>query len=300
MATVEYTLVNAPYFLQVATGAPLYYSAQNFREFTSALLRRPGILGASQFRVVPTTDIGWSVKVTAGYVNIPGVNAGSQNLGGNYVAYLPTGSADILLPMRPPGSGTRTHKVFAAVFDPLYQGNATVAKIIVSEDTGAGAPDPVGAAGFLQLGTVAMSTGQSNIQTANIVNTAQHGGSGGNGTLVTLANGIANDGFAAGANWLRAKYRDGTVRYSGVIRKADDTAFGNTADIVIGTSPPDLIPARTQYLTGVCSRNVTGAIGTMTWQFTVATNGNLIARVPPGNAPLNLIFDGMTYDLDLN
>lgn len=302
MATAEYTLTKAPYFLQVATGTPLYYSAEDFRAFTAAFQQRSGVLGPSDFKVSQATDIGWSIAVIRGHVNIDRLYSNGSTMDNqNYVVHMPANADPILIPWRPPGTGTRTHKVFIAVFDPLVQGNATEAKIIISEDVGSGAPKPVGAAGYLQLATITMTAGQPNIQTKDITNTARHGGNGSNDILYSPYLGAAyqevgTDG--ATSYPFTGRYEDGVMRLSGGVEKKDHTAISSATDIVLGTPPPDLIPARDQFLTGVCTKNASGATGTMSWQCCITANGLIIARMPNTNAPLRLYFDGIAYDLD--
>lgn len=302
MATAEFVLAKAPYFLQVATGTPLYYDAQSFREFNGSHQRRPGILGVEDFWVTQNIDVGWSLQVLGGYANIvQAVGAGGpgQNIGGVYTVYMPLNKPDIVIPWRPPGSGTRTHKLFLAVYDPLIQGNATQAKIVATEDVGSGAPAPVGAAGYLQIATFTMVGGQSNLQNKDIQNLAQHGGNIGEYYDMDslLASPYTSVGASGAPQNFRVRYEDGTVRLCGAISQKSGLAFPNAADITLGVMRNGMVPKVNKYLTGVCAKNTSGASGTMTWQCVVASNGNIIARIPSTNAPLSLVFDGMTYDL---
>lgn len=300
MATAEYTLTKAPYFLQVATGASLYYSAEAFREYTGAYQPRAGILGYDHLRVVQSFDVGWELQVLGGYANLrqTATNA-EQHLGGLYTVYHRLNQF-LTIPWRPPGSGTRTHKVFVAVFDPLIQGSATVAKIMATEDVGSGAPDPVGATGYLQLATFTMVGGQANLQDKDIQNIAQHGGDHSEYVDLTLslASGYSGAGFPGGPDDFRGVYSNGTIRLSGMITKQSGNFPGNT-DTVIGTLPPGFRPKRLRYLTGACSVSTAGTSGgTFTWRLTIAANGTMTARIPSTQAVPNLVFDGMTYDLD--
>lgn len=289
MATAEYTIPATPFFLQVPTGSPIYYSAKDFRNYTGSMQRRIGILGSSHFRIQQATNVGWTIKVNSGYANV----------GIFYMVFL-ADDIELSIPMRPPTSGTRVHKVWVAVYDPEIQGNTGEARIVVTEDPGTGAPTPTGAAASLPIGTISIAKGQANIQNTNIVNNAQHGGSSSDffDLSTYLADGYSNAGSPTGTDNFRGVYDNGVVRLSGMIKK-DSGNFPSNTDINIGTMHANLRPKRHRYLTGACAVSATGtAGGTYTWRFSLDPDGTMTARIPSTQAPPHLMFDGIAYDLD--
>jgi hypothetical protein len=295
VATAELSVPGYPFFLQEdpASTNQIYYSAKDFRNYTAAFQRRSGVLGSSHFLITQADNVGFKIKLHSGYVNV----------GGFYIVHLPT-DVEILLSGAgwKPNSGTVVHKVFAVVYDEYVAGTDNKATVLVTQDTGSGAPNPSGsAAAYLQLATITVTSTQANIQNANIDNTARHGGSAAEYEPLGpyLRSGFEDAGSAATTANFRALYDSGTVRLGGMIKKTSG-AFPSGQDFYIADMHSNLRPSRTRFLTGACTKstNTGSATGSYTYQLIINPSGIMTARIPSTQAPLNLMFDGITYDLD--
>jgi hypothetical protein len=296
VATAELDVPGYPFFLQEdpASPNPIYYSAQDFRNYTAAFQRRPGVLGSSHFLVTQADNIGFKVKVNSGYANV----------GGYYIVYLPN-DVEVPLTWTTPATGTATHKVFIVVYDELWSGTVNKAQILISQDTGAGAPYPTGTAAYLELATITVTSTQSNIQNQHIANIAQHGGSAGPYVLLApyLTAGHESGGSPGGGAPIRAIYDSGFVRLSGSVQRGDGNPFAKDTEIHFCTMHPNLRPTHSVFLTGVASVSTTGPAGTLTFRLSIYPDGRMTARVPATDSPANqsvkyLTIDGLTYDLD--
>lgn len=291
MATAELDIPGYPFFLQEdpASPNPIYYSAQDFRNYTAALQRRPGILGLGDFHLTQADNIGFKVKVHYGYIVV----------GGYYIAYLPN-DTEMALPWTTPTTGTVTHKAFVAIYDELVTGSINKATVVITQDTGAGAPNPTGAAAYLQTATISVSSTQSNIQNSHIKNIVQHAGGG--GAYLPLAfylkSNLTPAGTVGGPADFRAMYHDGFIRLSGRVAKVDGTNFTSDVEVPIGTMHPNLSPKYAVYLTGVTNVSTGNKSGTMTFRLTILPDGTMTARIPDTQTVKFLTFDGLTYDLD--
>lgn len=291
MATTEQDIPGYPLFLQedAQSTTPIYYSAKDFRTYTKALQFTPGILTTGSFRVTQADNIGFAVRITAGWANI-----------GDYITSL-ANHTELTLDWTTPPTGTRTHRIYAAIYDELIAGLTNKAKLIAIEDTGTGAGTPPGAAAYLELATIKIAAGQPNIQNKDITNTAPHGGNQSNPTDLTpyLTAGISPAPATPGPSGPRAITTAGAVRLSGRIQKTNGSTFATNTEIPLGTTHPNMRPKYTQYPTGTCALSTTGtAGGTMTYRLTINPDGTLTARIPTYQDTKYLLFDGITYDLD--
>lgn len=285
---VSSTLADEPFFLQKDVGAadPIYYSAADFRRFFTGIMPRTGILGSAHFLVTQADNVSMKVKVNSGYAVV-----------GRYLVHSPNDeSIELGSPFTGDPPDARTHKVYLTVYNELEQGTGFAAKIEVVMDEGSGANPPAGAANYLQLATVTVAPGQGNIQNQHINNTVRHGGNAAEYTYLDpyLATGISVSGTGIEP---RALYTNGFVRLSGSIKRSNGDPFAAGDDTIIGTMHSNLRPSRGVVLIGATSIS-TGSASGYAWRLTIGTDGTMTARLPNNQAPDNLIFDGMSYDLD--
>jgi hypothetical protein len=295
VATATQILTDAPFFLQKDSGEaqPIYYSAADFRRYTAAIQRRSGILGSSAFLVTQADNVGWSIKVNSGHCNV----------GGEYIVSLGT---DVTIRLDTAGFNTnptapRTHKVWIAIQDGLFTGNDYDARIVITEDTGSGAPTPPNVSKSIQIASVVIAASQSNIQNSHIINSARHGGTGAEHLYLEpyLASGIAAAGATDGAHDPRAQYDNGRVHLSGAVKQANGAHFLAGQTTTLGVMHSNLRPARKQYLVGATSLSDTGTTGGIpSWRLQIDPAGTMTAYINYLSAPNSLLFDGMTYDLD--
>jgi len=294
VATTEIDIVGHPFFQQEpsASTTPIYYSAEEFRNYTDSMHRRPGVLGTTHMTVTQATNIGFKIKVANGYA-----------LMGGYIVDLPD-DTEVDMPWAKPPTGTRTHKVFIAVYDQLAASPVSKARIVATEDTGSGAPNPAGAVAYHELATIKVSSTQANIQNVNITNTAQHGGSMGDYFILDsyTTGSYASGGSDApgGQAHFRAIHNAGVVRLSGRLVRFDGSDFPSNVELHICTLPKHLWPKHLLYLTGTSSDAGpnSGPSGTMTFRLTIFADGIMKVRTPSTQSPQHLFFDGMSYDLD--
>ena len=284
-----------PFFLEEdpASTNPIYYSAQDFRNYSVAFNRRVGVLGATYLRVTQGANVGMRIRIGYGWANV-----------GGYVVYVPGPDRELEMPWAKPTTGTVVHKVYLAVYDEFVSGSVNMAQFIVTQDTGAGAPSPPGAAATLLLATVTVSSTQPNIQNANIKNVAQHGGGSGDYLMLepwlTAEYASAYNAGTDGTADMRCIYNSGVVRLSGRLARKDGLDFVTNKDLTICKLPIYMWPKYQQYLTGTSSDAGpnTGPSGTMTFRLNIAPDGTMIARIPSTQTPQHLMFDGISYDMD--
>lgn len=289
MATTETDIPGYPFFLQEDpdTTTPIYYSAKDFRNYTAAFFGRAGTIGTSGFRVTQATNIGFKIRVNTGYATLTG----------GYLTYLPA-DIEITLGWTTPVSGTVNHKVFIAIYDELISGNLNKAKIVITQDTGSGAPNPVGAAAYLQIAAIKVTASQPNIQNKDITNTALHGGS--HAPYVDISPYLQpgyNPATGGGQPGPRAVYDNGFVHLSGAVIKASGNYPRNT-ELHFGDTHPNMRPKYAHYMTGTTSVSDTNNGGTMTYRLTINTDGTMTARLPNTNDCNYIHLDNITYDLD--
>lgn len=168
MATVWYDLPTQPLMLQAVVGDDaINYNASDVRLMLGALYPRPGRIGLGDalFLYPRAAGANWSLDVQAGQAVIASnSNAYAPE---RYLVTLPARTNLSLIGFNTAPTVTRTHKVWIAVDDKSTSGTTYKGRIIVTEDTGAGAPDPV-TSFFTQIGTVQFSPGQSNITAGNL------------------------------------------------------------------------------------------------------------------------------------
>lgn len=161
-------------WIQVAAGeTEIEYFGPQLRAMNGLIWSSQGVTGPDQCKITQAADpianpwtiaIGWGGAV----VNESGGQAR------RYVTRVPDMEVNCSTLNTAP-TAARTHSVWVAVFDTTGRHGA---EIVVTEDTGSGAPNPSGAAGYVKLGTLTIKPGQTSIANADIVNlpeTAQLG-----------------------------------------------------------------------------------------------------------------------------
>lgn len=291
MATVTATLPVLPFFLQASDEDPtIYYSAADFRQFTSALIGTPGIMTAASFYVDESSPVGWSVTVGAGSACV-----------GNYLVRMTSAVTLSLLTFNTSPAATRTHKVWLVIYDSLITeadinaDNASDynARIVVTEDTGSGAPAPENATAYINLATVSVAPGQSYVRASDITDARPHAAPGAAPFVLTLAEGVTDAAGSANTSPVRAKYMNGQVTLSGAVTKAGGFAIGE--QFLLATLPKNFRPNRKKFLAGAAG---SADVATDAWRLTISTVGSMFAWIPSGTGPGVLFLDGIVFDLD--
>lgn len=300
MATVSYEIPEKPFFMQVKPGDtdPIMYSASDFRRYTAALSRRPGVLSGPSFVVSQTATVGFSVHINSGYAHI---GAGTDF---DYIVHLGTPKDMTLTGFNPAPTTERNHSVYIAIYDALFSGTGYNASLVITEDTtGVGAPAPSGARTSLLLATITVKPGQALIQNENISNVAKHGGASDDWTdlspYLSTSFKVATD--LLGVTTFEAQYHEGQVRMGGAIQRNSGNFAGGTV-YIIGFMPLNLRPKQVRYVTCPCSRNMPDTVAD-TGGYTVRLqidpgDGQMHLRTPTGQTPSWVGFDGVTYDID--
>lgn len=150
----------------VAPDADLSYTAKNFRYLLYGMYSGSGVLSSAYFKVAPRSlGASYSVDVALGAAICDGA-AGSTE---RYFAFLPAGININLSTINTNPPATRTHKIWLAIYDKLEGSTDYGGKLVFTEDTGAGAPNPSGSpTSAMLLATVAVSPGQPSIQAGHI------------------------------------------------------------------------------------------------------------------------------------
>lgn len=289
-----------PFFQQAVAGdTPIVYTSTDFRLHSTAILRRSGILDSQDLWVSQAANVGFRIKVAFGAANV-----GGAGVNGAYLVNLPASVEISLLGFNTSPPATRTHQVWVAVYDKQIQGLTDYSgRIVVTEDKGIGAPDPVDgswigqAVASLPLATVTMGPGQPNVQNSNIVNNPRHGGvSGSYYSLVNNVYTIYENNSGSDAADFRVWYHNGTARLGGSVRPKTGTFVPSpAAGVTIGRLPPYFWPQSARYLT--CATTFDGG-GGFTCRLRIDTDGALVLHIPAGQKPSAVVFDGLTYDLD--
>lgn len=303
MPTTSTKLSDMPFFMQRKVGSShdeISYTAAQFRNYTAALATRTGTLGSAQFLVTESANVGWTITVNSGYVRVGGSGA-------NYLVRLGADLPDLPVDVNHDPPLIRTHAVYVAVYDGQVSATADdyEARLVITEDTGAGAPIPPGPpAAYLPIATITVKPNQPNIQNADIRNTARHGGAA--GEYVPLEpylnpNLYESAGSSGGTAVFRAIYMSaGVVRLGGSIKRKDGKPFDGGESIDIGTMHSNFRPDRIRYLTCPCAITEphTDKSGTYTCRLTITPAGLMTIHMPVGQSPNQIFFDGVTYDLD--
>lgn len=297
MATVISALTLKPLFIQAAGGdTAIPYDGYLARVLLGAIWPRTGIVTTDSFTITPrAAGANFSVDVAGGMAVIGGA--------ADLDRYLLHQSAPInvsLTTFNTNPAATRTHKVWLAVYDKQKAAAGTLyqAAIVVTEDTGAGAPTPSGDSYMhsLQIGTVSITTGQASIGTGNIVNLLRHASSSSSGHYaIPISANIADATATTSLDTPRALRVGTLVHLSGGFVRTSGAAFAVNSTYILGNVAAPYRPDSDRFLVAPAS-----AAGSShaTYRLTVRTTGNLEALTPNDWAPPWLGLDGLTYELD--
>lgn len=284
MATYYETLPNKPLFLQAVGGDPaISYSAYEHRLLMGAIWPRVGAIGFSLRLAQRAAGANWSVDVSPGWAVL-----GNTAEYDRYLVHVPVTTT---LELDTPGSvfntapvATRTHRVFAAVYSKGVISAVDEARLVVTEDTGSGAPTPPSSpAYYLELGRFTIGTAQSNVSNAQITNTATHASMNTEPAAIALVGGHVSAGATP-----KLCIAGGRVVLSGTVQKGSGSFVAGTP-VTIGSLSSSVRPATNRYVMGVAEGNVAHRI-------TASSNGDLITTPKEATAWISL--DGLTYDLD--
>lgn len=289
MATVAVTLDYRPFFLQAAEGdTEILYSAFDMRRMLRAMYPRDGIIGHHSFLVTQAPAVGWSINVNEGYAML-----------GGYLVHMPADELVSLAAFNTSPTATRTHKVWLSVFDKLTTGSEYEAQIVVTEDTGVGAPSPTGAAVSMQLAHVSIANGQANIQNANINNTYKHSGAYDDPIALDPTGDMVDGNAEINTAPFAAREGNGIVRLSGAVRRSGSLRFQQGVMYTLATLTGTLRPKYSRWATTTCSVDVDNTeTGTYTARINVTPEGDLNVYIPSGQEPQWILLDGVTYELD--
>lgn len=291
MATAASNVTATPFFMEAASeDTAIPYTAADMRYFIGSIWFRSGIIGVNALQITQSPVVGWSVTVQTGYA-VVSLNLDNQR----YLVHVEEPVTVQLTGFNTSPSGVRTHRVFLAVEDKLYQGNEYTAKVIVTEDTtGAGAPDPADAVTWVQLGTVIIAPGQANIQDGQINNSVRHAWMGGSaspaGVAITTNASILDAAADKNTRYLSATYRNGLVTLTGAVKRFSGNPFDPSEPYNLFSLNSGWRPANTRYQIAAASDG--------NYRLTINTYGTVQADIPAGHTPMYLFLDGVTYELD--
>lgn len=175
MATVVSTLPITPLALQAVVGdTAVQYNAVDLRYLIGSLYPRSGRVGdyLSMWVFPNQAGANWSVDVNAGMAVVAGASTGVPE---KYLATLGTRTNVPLTGFNTSPSATRTHAAWIVIDDKnTSPGAGYAARIVLTEDTGSGAPNP-NYPFYFKLATFTIAPAQSNVNTANITNVAPRG-----------------------------------------------------------------------------------------------------------------------------
>jgi hypothetical protein len=168
MATAEATLDMTLLPQEAVTGddptPPLTYSAEEWRNLMYAKFPGVGICSLNSFTLAQRpAGANWSIEVSGGTAALPGPHTFDRF----YVADRRT-SFNIPLTGFVTPAATRNHKVWLAAYDRALGSDRYGASVVVTEDTGSGAPAPAGTAGHVQIGTITLPAGATTVLNSHL------------------------------------------------------------------------------------------------------------------------------------
>lgn len=302
MASIYEVLEHKPLFLQaVAPDDPIEYSAADMRLLAGAIWPRTGIITNDAFNVTQRANAaGWAIDVAPGMAVLGDSGGGTADR--YLVAQQQTVTIDLIgnsAPMTDINTGPsalRTHRVWLAVYDRTKSGTLYEGRIIVTEDTGAGAPTPGAADGnpshVLQIASFGIAPGQVNITNNHVVNSVRHASFGSSHNTIPIS-----DNIVVGPPGTPRVIRSGTgARLQGGFKRLSGNNFTAGASYILGRLTEPYRPIMNRYL--VAPAGHAANVSAFTYRLTVTTDGNLEADIPDGYTPNWLGLDGCTYELD--
>jgi hypothetical protein len=299
VATVNAILPNKPLFMQAASGdTPISYDGLALRQLAGAIWPRTGILSNDAFQITQrSAGANFSVDIAPGFA-VLGDTTGNAN-SDRYIVYA---NATVNVPLTgfvTNPTATRTHKVFLVVLDKQKTGLGTQydGKVVITEDTGAGAGDPVqdGVAHFFQLGSFTIAPGAASVANTAITNSGRHAGFGPSYTNITISANIADASGTTGVGTPRVIRTGTAARLTGGFTRTSGNPFDPNTVYILGNVPNAFRPNVDRFLVAPCA---TPGLTHATYRLIVRTTGNLETTTPKDITAPWLGLDGVTYELD--
>lgn len=292
MAVVTSTLPYKPLYLQAVGGdTAISYGAYDFRVALGAIWPRTGTLGLGMRLYPRSLGANWSVDVDQGYAVLGNTSSGYDR----YLVWLEArtnlnlSGVFVTAP-----AATRTHRVFIAVYNKAVVGTEYAAKLVVTEDTGSGAPVPADNPAYYQeLGTFVIAPSQVSVGSANITNTIRRADQASAAFDLPLAANIVSGTTATNGGPPRYQLGGNRVRLNGTLTRSSGDFSPGGNPWTLGTIPEGYRPKYERYCAAV---GHTGA----PWRLTVTTAGLCQATFPAtGNQAITWIsLDSCTYEID--
>lgn len=292
MATVSATLDVKPFFLQAVPGDPaVEYTATDMRLMLGAMFPRNGVVGTG-LRVSQraTGGAGWAVDVAPGWHL-----AGNSTDPERYLVRNPTVQTLTLTGFVTNPAATRTHRVWINVYDKSAIGSEYAAKLMITEDTGSGAPVPTDNQLFaMELATFSIAPAQANVTDANITNVVRHAGQGTLDLTIPLQSGVAGPQGTIVGGTPRYSLQGSTVTLSGVITRATGDFLSGSV-YTVATLPVGFRPKTNRYCAAVGESAVPLRI-TINPAGQIALSSMSSTFLPPAYSHVSL--DGISFELD--
>jgi len=296
VATVTSNLTTTPLALEAVTpDTPIQYHATDLRQLIGAVFPRYGRLGPGDALMLYPNQAGanWSVDVQAGWA-IFATPSNPTYAAERYLITVPTRTNLSLTTFNLNPAATRTHKVYLVLYDKAIAGSGYSAALMVTEDTGSGAPAPTAGtyANYAQLGTVTITTGQSNIGSTNVATTLGRAAMANGPFTVTYLNSMVG-GDGAGGPGLQYSLIGNTVRFQGNVKPAASGAYAAGGVYVVANVPVGYRPTATRVMLGASS-------GPTLARILVGTTGDISVTPFASNASnmSYVSFDGVSYEIN--
>lgn len=289
MATVVSTLPTLPLALQAVTGDPiLTYPAADLRYLICAMYPRSGKVGdATSLWIFPKqAGADWSIDINPGQAIVGGASSFEK-----YLVTVLTRTNVPLTGFNTAPTATRTHKVWLVVDDKnTAPGAGYAARIVITEDTGSGAANP-SYPFYFQLGSFTITTGQSNVNTANITILYNRGDQKPAIGTLTLASGYTALAGGQPPSW---SIKGNTVFLQGGVSITTPLAAGSGPVNFCTALPSAIWPQYNRYFPAIVTN------GANTGRVVVSTAGNLTITASPFNTTSMTSFalDGMNYEIN--
>lgn len=300
-----FTQLPKPTYLQApGTDAVISYTAEDFRRHDGAMHHgENGVLSPGSFRVMQNTVVDWQVRVGNGWA-ILGGDAWEK-----YVVSNPAYSLIDLSTFNTSPAGTRTHRIWLAIYDHAYTGTleSTARLVAVEDTTGAGAGSPAGARTSMLLGNVYFNPGQSNIQAGNINTTigyralAYSGVTGLGSDVLSLTSGVIDASSVTNTSMLAGTIRNGMCYLTGSVKVNGSGWFHANTMYFLGTLNSDYAPRAIKGFACAGGPNLntgTAAFSDFMYRLVVFPDGTVYANIPDGYAANYLYLDGAYWALD--
>lgn len=294
MATVTSTLANKPLFLQALGGdTAISYTAAEVRNLLGALMPRTGAVGGSSFRIVQrAAGANWSIDINPGFF----VHGNSATESQRYLIRSDATVNLVVSTFNTAPVATRTHRVWINLYDKTVTGSEYVAKLMVTEDTGSGAPAPADSPAYtFELGQFVIAPSQTTVASANITNSGRKAAFGSSNFDLPMASGFISGVAATNGGPPRYAISGSQVHLAGVcVRSTGDFVAGTP--YTIGTLPDGYRPRYERYMSGVGYTGYSLRVTVTTAGLVIITVPNIAGATVPDLSWVSL--DGCVFEID--